>query len=177
MQVFLASFSGNRWTAVSRLAPRSTMCNRAISISFSALGHAPPPVGQSRCGTVTFPHITTLAMGIMPAFIPVAILRVTGVRHSSSTGTFANGWSLGAFATKTNISSRQFGEGSFDKGIRFSIPLSWLVSRPTKQAVGMTIRPLTRDGGQRVNVSGRLYDGIAGAHKPGVVESWGKYWR
>ncbi|MEE4299817.1 MAG: YjbH domain-containing protein, partial [Pseudomonadales bacterium] len=36
--------------------------------------------------------------------------------------TFENGWSVGAFATFTNVSADDFGEGSFDKGLFFRIP-------------------------------------------------------
>ena len=37
---------------------------------------------------------------------------------------FNNGVTMGAFFTKTDVTSEQFGEGSFDKGVYFSIPLS-----------------------------------------------------
>ena len=37
--------------------------------------------------------------------------------------TFPNGVSFGAFATFTDVSTEQFGEGSFDKGIFFNIPI------------------------------------------------------
>lgn len=90
---------------------------------------------------------------------------------------FANGWKVGAFATFTDVSSRQFGEGSFDKGIRFTVPLSWLLGQPTKQKASGIIRPLTRDGGQRLDVDGRLYETIRGSHRPEAAKSWGKYWR
>jgi opacity protein-like surface antigen len=90
---------------------------------------------------------------------------------------FANGWKVGAFATFTDVSAEQFGEGSFDKGIRFTVPLSWLLGQPTKQKVSGVIRPLTRDGGQRLDVDGRLYDTVRGSHRPEVAKSWGKYWR
>ncbi|MFN3207664.1 MAG: YjbH domain-containing protein [Roseovarius sp.] len=90
---------------------------------------------------------------------------------------FANGWKVGAFATITNVSARQFGEGSFDKGIRFTVPLSWLTGQPTKQKASGVIRPLQRDGGQRLSVEGRLYETVRGSHRPEVAKSWGKYWR
>ncbi len=90
---------------------------------------------------------------------------------------FANGWKIGAFATFTDVSSSQFGEGSFDKGIRFTVPLSWLLGQPTKQKASGVIRPLTRDGGQRLEVDGRLYETVRGSHRPEVAKSWGKYWR
>jgi len=90
---------------------------------------------------------------------------------------FANGWRIGAFATFTDVSSRQFGEGSFDKGIRFTVPLSWILGQPTKQEASGVIRPVTRDGGQRLNVDGRLYETVRGSHQPEIAKSWGKYWR
>ena len=39
---------------------------------------------------------------------------------------FKTGFTIGAFASKTNISSELFGEGSFDKGFYFSVPLDLL---------------------------------------------------
>lgn len=91
--------------------------------------------------------------------------------------TFANGWSVGAFATKTDVSAADFGEGSFDKGIRFTMPFSWLLGKPTQQSAGTTIRPLTRDGGQRVDVRGRLYGTVTSSHQSDIAKSWGKFWR
>ena len=64
--------------------------------------------------------------------------------------TFANGWSVGAWATLTDVSSEEFGEGSFDKGIFLRIPLDSLLNRNTRQAFYTTIRPVQRDGGQRL---------------------------
>jgi hypothetical protein len=90
---------------------------------------------------------------------------------------FANGWSVGAFMTRTDASAEDFGEGSFDKGIRFTIPMSWALGKPTKKESSITLRPLTRDGGARLGVSGRLYDTIRETHQPEVAKSWGKFWR
>jgi hypothetical protein len=90
---------------------------------------------------------------------------------------FANGWKVGAFATKTDVSAQDFGEGSFDKGIRITAPISWLFGKPTQQAPTAVIRPLTRDGGARVNVTGRLYETIRNSHERDTVASWGKFWR
>jgi hypothetical protein len=90
---------------------------------------------------------------------------------------FANGWKVGAFMTKTDVSAAQFGEGSFDKGIRLTIPLSWATGKPTQKDTGLTIRPLTRDGGARLMVDGRLYETIRETHQPEVAKSWGKFWK
>lgn len=90
---------------------------------------------------------------------------------------FANGWRVGAFATKTNVSSAEFGEGSFDKGIRFSIPLNWISGAPLRGASTTTLRPIQRDGGARLNVSNRLYDTVRGYHAPRLNDQWGRVWR
>ncbi|WP_101067158.1 YjbH domain-containing protein [Roseovarius salinarum] len=90
---------------------------------------------------------------------------------------FANGWRVGVFATKTEISSDDFGEGSFDKGIRVTLPIAWGTGKPTTQKFSSTLRPVARDGGQRVHVNGRLYDTVRGTHRPEMAKTWGKFWR
>ena len=64
---------------------------------------------------------------------------------------FKNGVSMGAFFTRTNVSFERFGEGSFDKGIYFNIPLkdNWF----------STIwRPLTKDPGAKLIRKDNIYD-------------------
>ena len=61
--------------------------------------------------------------------------------------TFTSGFVLGFYATKTDISSEEFGEGSFDKGIYFSIPLDLVSSRYRKNNARFVWKNLTRDGG------------------------------
>lgn len=91
--------------------------------------------------------------------------------------TFENGWSVGAFATFTDVSAEDFGEGSFDKGIRLTVPLTWITGQPSTTVSHTVLRPLTRDGGQRVHVQGRLYGSVAGKHRGAVADSWGMFWR
>lgn len=90
---------------------------------------------------------------------------------------FANGWRIGAFATKTDLSEEEFGEGSFDKGVSISIPISWATGQPSRQRASSTIRALSRDGGSRVNVDGRLYDKVRDSHSVKLYEGWGRFWR
>lgn len=89
---------------------------------------------------------------------------------------FNNGWSVGGFFTKTNLSAAEFGEGSFDKGIRFRIPVGWFLGRPSKRGVGTTIRPIQRDGGARLHVPGRLYHPVRGAHRNVLSDQWPRFW-
>lgn len=71
---------------------------------------------------------------------------------------FHNGVSLGAFATLTDVSREEFGEGSFDKGIYINIPFDLMLGRSTRNVANITWNPLTRDGGQRLNRRYTLFD-------------------
>ena len=55
---------------------------------------------------------------------------------------FSNGVNFGVFATFTDVSAEQFGEGSFDK-IFFNIPIYG-------NFINYTWRPLTKDPGARL---------------------------
>jgi hypothetical protein len=71
---------------------------------------------------------------------------------------FSTGVEIGAFVTKTNVSSAQFGEGSFDKGIMLRIPIGWVAPIDTQTELGTVLRPVQRDGGQRLAGDAILYD-------------------
>lgn len=72
--------------------------------------------------------------------------------------TFDNGWQVGVWATFTDVPAEVFGEGSFDKGFFFRVPLNTLFNRNTRGAFATRIRPIQRDGGQRLeNHSGTLW--------------------
>jgi len=64
--------------------------------------------------------------------------------------TFNNGWMVGLWATITDVSAVDFGEGSFDKGMFFKIPFDGLFGRNTRGGYAAGIRPIQRDGGQRL---------------------------
>ena len=90
---------------------------------------------------------------------------------------FANGWRIGTFATLTDVSPEDFGEGSFDKGFRVTIPLGPSMGTPTRRTANMTIRPLTRDGGARLELPDRLYEQVRDYHSPELEKKWGRFWR
>ena len=75
--------------------------------------------------------------------------------------TFKTGVTVGAFATKTNVSAEQFGEGSFDKGIFLSIPFDAMFTKSTPGSYSTLYRPLTRDGGAKLVRPMQLY-GLTG---------------
>jgi hypothetical protein len=66
---------------------------------------------------------------------------------------FKNGARFGIFASFTDVSSTQFGEGSFDKGITFRIPLPL-----GDNFLNYAWRPLTKDPGQKLNRKNNLHD-------------------
>ncbi|KIT17005.1 hypothetical protein jaqu_11950 [Jannaschia aquimarina] len=90
---------------------------------------------------------------------------------------FANGWELGAYATKTNVSSEEFGEGSFDKGIKITIPTSFLTGQPSRGERNTVIQPILRDGGARLRLQNRLYGLVSDQSGPELTEDWGRFWR
>ncbi len=70
---------------------------------------------------------------------------------------FDNGMSMGAYVTKTDMSAKDFGEGSFDKGIYFSIPFDSVLPRSTRGQAAITWAPLIRDGGAMLGRKYSLY--------------------
>jgi hypothetical protein len=70
---------------------------------------------------------------------------------------FSTGVEIGAFVTKTNVSSAQFGEGSFDKGIIIRIPLGWIAPIESQSQIALDLRPVQRDGGQFLAADAPLY--------------------
>lgn len=90
---------------------------------------------------------------------------------------FANGWRLGAYATLTDVPFADFGEGSFDKGIRVTVPLDWTSGQPNRTAPSTTLNSLSRDGGARLAVEGRLYEVVRKGHFDNYENSWGRFWK
>lgn len=71
---------------------------------------------------------------------------------------FNSGIIVGAYATKTNVSSQEYGEGDFTKGFYISIPLDVFSVIPTRDRAQINWTPLTRDGGQMLGRKYQLYD-------------------
>lgn len=64
---------------------------------------------------------------------------------------FENGTKFGVFASFTNVTAEQFGEGTFDKGIFFNIPIYG-------NFINYTWKPLTKDPGAKLNRRNSLHD-------------------
>ncbi len=65
--------------------------------------------------------------------------------------TFSNGTKFGVFASFTDVSSEQFGEGTFDKGIYFNVPVFG-------NFINYSWRPLTKDPGAKLIRKSTLHD-------------------
>lgn len=67
---------------------------------------------------------------------------------------FKNGAEIGAYATFTDVSFQEYGEGSFDKGVFFKVPFD-LMGRKSLNSFGW--KPLTKDPGSKLNKPYELY--------------------
>lgn len=85
---------------------------------------------------------------------------------------FAGGIRAGIFFTRTNVSAAQFGEGSFDKGFMISIPIQMFFGEPTQTTTNYVYRPLTRDGGQMLDIAKPLYPETNGYDPATLSRMW-----
>jgi hypothetical protein len=90
---------------------------------------------------------------------------------------FNNGWEIGAYVTRTDATFEEFGEGSFDKGITLTIPFSWFSGMPSQNRSQTVLRSLSRDGGAKLQVGGRLYGLVRDTDQSQLENRWGRFWR
>ncbi|SET43872.1 YjbH domain-containing protein [Oceanicella actignis] len=95
----------------------------------------------------------------------------------SLTRRFANGWEVGGFFTLTDVPFDEYGEGSFDKGIRVTIPFGWALPGENRSSFRSVLKPLTRDGGQRLEVDNRLWPMVRDSDRAALREQWGTFWK
>ena len=69
---------------------------------------------------------------------------------------FDSGIIVGAFAAFTDVSSEEYGEGSFTKGFYISIPTDLFLLQPSKGRGFFPWVPISRDGGQMLQRPARL---------------------
>lgn len=85
---------------------------------------------------------------------------------------FETGMSVGAFFTRTDISKEEFGEGAFDKGVYFRIPLDFFTTSYGKRSFSWGIRPVTRDGGAFLVHGLPLWGVTDQANRWSVTHAW-----
>lgn len=85
---------------------------------------------------------------------------------------FDSGVRVGGWATFTNVSAEDFGEGSFDKGFFVSVPFDLFLPTSTRRGTTFAFRPLTRDGGQLLSIGKRLYGLAESGNLDAVILDW-----
>jgi len=85
---------------------------------------------------------------------------------------YNNGVEVGARVALTNLSAREYGEGSFGKWIYGNIPMDIFSKNTTRDKTFLEWAPLLRDGGQKLKTGKDLYvmmknpyDEISGSNK------------
>ena len=86
--------------------------------------------------------------------------------------TFKTGFSVGFFATFTDLSAEEFGEGSFDKGFYFSVPTELFYTDYRVGSIGFGLHPLTKDGGSFLKAPNPLYGILGGSNKTWLLKDW-----
>ncbi len=92
---------------------------------------------------------------------------------------FNNGWEFGAYATLTDVPFSTFGEGSFEKGLIIKAPISWFTGKKSRAVASATIRPITGDGGAKLNLSKDkyLYNAISEYDTKNLQDNWKRVFR
>ncbi len=85
---------------------------------------------------------------------------------------FDTGILIGGWFTLTNVPFSKFGEGSFDKGIRIEIPLEWVLPFGTATQENLDLRPVERDGGQRLVNDTTLFDMTQSSSAGDLQRQW-----
>lgn len=78
---------------------------------------------------------------------------------------FRNGVTMGAYATFTDASAEEYGEGRFTKGIYVQVPFDTVLNKSTRAVANLDWSPLTRDGGAVLSREFTLY-GLTGTRHP-----------
>tara|TARA_B110000003_G_scaffold256930_1_gene274858 strand:+ start:46026 stop:48233 length:2208 start_codon:yes stop_codon:yes gene_type:complete len=82
---------------------------------------------------------------------------------------FESGLRMGAFFSLTDISKREFGEGSFDKGFYFTIPIQAFYSNYSRKLAAWGLKPVTRDGAAYLLHSHHLWGLTEPAQRYGIT--------
>jgi len=85
---------------------------------------------------------------------------------------FDTGILIGGWFTLTNVPFSEFGEGSFDKGIRIVIPMEWVLPFGASTTEDLDLRPVERDGGQRLENDTTLFDMTQTSSEGDLQRQW-----
>ena len=85
---------------------------------------------------------------------------------------FRSGANMGVFFSLTDISKEEFGEGSFDKGFFFNLPIQMFFDKYSRGMTGFGLRPLTRDGAQSLVHAQDLWSTTYSASENNFMRDW-----
>ena len=85
---------------------------------------------------------------------------------------YESGLNMGIFFSITDISKKEFGEGSFDKGFFFNLPIQVFFDDYSRGQSGFGLRPLTRDGAQFLVHAQNLWSTTYQANKDQIISEW-----
>ena len=85
---------------------------------------------------------------------------------------FKSGFTMGVFATKTNLSAEEFGEGSFNKGFYISVPTEMFYSDFTSGNISFGLQPLTKDGGAMLIQQNALFSILGDSNRNAFERDW-----
>ena len=118
-------------------------------------------------------------LGIYTSFNDVYAQLLAGKYLAGDTGftldlsrRYKTGFTLGVFATKTNVSKEIFGEGSFDKGFYFSIPTSLFYPDFRTGNISFGLHPLTKDGGAILHRHNALWGILGDSNIKSINRDW-----
>ena len=78
---------------------------------------------------------------------------------------FDSGVIAGVFASITDLTPEEYGEGSFTKGFYISVPFDVMTVKPSGNRASFSWQPITRDGGQMLKRKYQLFD-VTDARSP-----------
>ena len=87
----------------------------------------------------------------------------------------SSGFRTGVFFSRTNVSAEKFGEGSFDKGFYFQIPIDLFLNDYRGGYINFKLRPLTRDGGQKLEAGNDLIGIMHSTSRAEIERDWGSF--
>ena len=83
-----------------------------------------------------------------------------------------SGFKSGFYFTRTNVSKELFGEGSFDKGFYFQIPIDLFSKGYSNNYTNFKLSPLTRDGGAKLIQQNSLRGLIYNSSNTEISRDW-----
>ena len=83
---------------------------------------------------------------------------------------------MGIFFSKTDISEQEFGEGSFDKGFYFSVPIESLFGTYQRGLTPFGLRPIQRDGAAVLNTQFPLWGVTDWKSADTIFETWDDFY-